>query len=125
MAALSVELASRARCGRVGDELAIGNPLDERRWLDGAADFVRQLIASSGLHCEIAAGLTALRSSGSGRWALLCHPLCPLDRASWTERREAAEAAAKRRQATDVEAFDLLTFERRPGYVLSWLNGRP
>ena len=105
-------------------ELAIGNPLDESRWLDGAADLVGRMTASSGLHCETAAGLTALRSSGTGRWAVLCHPLWPMDQASWTERQQAAAADAIRRQATEVQAFDLFTFERRPGSVLSWLNDR-
>lgn len=105
-------------------ELAIGNPLDESRWLDGATDLVGRMTASSGLHCETAAGLTALRSSGSGRWALLCHPLWPTEKASWIEKQNAAAAEAIRRQATDVQAFDLFTFERRPGSVLSWLNDR-
>lgn len=105
-------------------ELAIGNPLDENRWLDGAADMVGRMTTSSGLHCETVAGLTALRSSGSGRWALLCHPLWPTEKASWIEKQKAAAAEAIRRQATDVQVFDLFTFERRPGTVLSWLNDR-
>ena len=105
-------------------ELALGNPLDERRWLDGAAALARQMTASSGLHCEAAAGLTALRSSGSGRWAILCHPLWPTEQALWIKEQKEAAAHARRNQATDVRTFDLFSFERRPGSVMSWLNGK-
>ncbi len=105
-------------------ELALGNPLDERRWLDGAAALARQTTTPSGLHCEAAAGLTALRSSGSGRWAILCHPLWPTEKASWIKQQKEADAHARRNQATDVQTFDLFSFERRPGSVLSWLNDR-
>ncbi len=105
-------------------ELAIANSLDESRWLDAAADLAGRMASSPGLHCETVAGLTALSSNRSGRWALLCHPLWPLDQLAWTERQKAAAAEARRRQAREVQAFELFTLERRPGSVLSWLNDR-
>ena len=105
-------------------ELALGNPLDESRWLDHSAGVVGRLTASSSLHQETAVGLPALRSSGSGRWAILCHPLWPTERTLWINAQMEAAAYATHHQATDVRAFDLFTFERRPGLVMSWLNGK-
>lgn len=90
------------------NELAVGSPLDEGRWLDGAADLVGRMTASSGLHRETLAGLTALRSSGSGRWTLFRHPLRPRERASWIQRQREAAAYAIHHHTTDVQTFDLV-----------------
>ena len=106
-------------------ELANGDPLNEDRWLNGAANLVDRMTASSSsMHSETSAGLAAISSSGSGRWAILGHPLWPSDKESWIQRQKEAAVNATRRQATDVQAFDLFTFERRPGHILSWLGGK-
>ncbi len=106
-------------------ELANGNPLNEDRWLKGAADLVERMTAtSSGLHCETSAGIPAIRSSDSRRWAIIGHPLWPSDEGSWIQGQKEAADYARRHQARDVRSFDLFSFERRPGHLLSWLGGK-
>ena len=106
-------------------ELALDQPLTPQRWLaDTHAALERFAAAYEGrFSVETAAGLPAVRSPGNGRWAVFGHPLWAAEREQWNEEQHEAARDAKRRQATDVLAYDLFRFQRRPNELYQALNG--
>ncbi len=105
-------------------ELALGQALNEDRWLGRAGQAVDAFVAAyQGRLSSMNAGrLPAVRSSGSGRWVIFGHPLWSSDPASYTDAQRVADASAREQQATGVRAFDLFTFERLPSDVFGWLT---
>ena len=105
-------------------ELAVGQSLQEDRWLNAADSAIGAFVAaySGRIHRAEAGELRAVRNSGNQRWAIFGHPLWANDEVHWTEVQKDAARAASQQGATEVRTFDLFTFERLPSHVFSWLS---
>jgi DEAD/DEAH box helicase domain-containing protein len=98
-------------------ELAAARPLDERRWLDGAAATGGAVAEAFGLRLAEHAGLPALRDGGNPKAAILCHPMWSAE-----QRARRVDGLASVDGAPAIRGFDLYTAKSFPDEIAVWLH---
>ena len=101
-------------------ELARGEPLSTRRWLNQGEALTDAFAKAFDVTVTELDGLWGAQDDQSGRIAFFGHPLWRLDEAYFTAEQAKAHAAAKAING-DVRAFDLLTLARVPQNVFAWM----
>jgi hypothetical protein len=94
--------------------------LDTSRWLDEREAIATGLARAFELDVEDAGQLVAVRDPQSGRAAVLCHPLWPVEEVAWLPEQEDAVRALG--GSSGVGMFDLYTARRWPERVVVWLD---
>ncbi len=94
--------------------------LDTSRWLDEREAIATGLARAFELDVEDAGQLVAVRDPQSGRAAVLCHPLWPVEEVAWLPEQEDAVRALG--GSPGVGMFDLYTARRWPERVVVWLD---
>jgi DEAD/DEAH box helicase domain-containing protein len=108
---------------RLGLDLAdviAQRPLDTSRWLTERETIATGLASAFELDVESAEPLVAVRDRGSGRAAVLGHPLWPVEDGAWLI--EQADAVRALGNGAGVGMFDLYTARRWPERVVVWLD---
>jgi hypothetical protein len=108
---------------RLGLDLAdviAQRPLDTSRWLEERQAIATGLARAFELDVEGAGPLVAVRDRGSGRAAVLGHPLWPVENGAWVPQQ--ADAMRALGSGAGVGMFDLYTARRWPERVVVWLD---
>lgn len=101
-------------------ELAAGRPLREERWMKEGERIAGGLCSSFQLEPLELGSVAAVRDGGTGRIAILGHPLWPSDGALPDLAREALDVVPS---GSDARFFDLYTAHSWPERVVRWLVG--
>lgn len=105
-------------------DLAVGNSLDLRRWLDHGHSAATNIASAGHGMYEVVEleGLHALHSGFSQKVSILGHPLWRRDPAGWNQTQHKAHAAAQQRFGScDIEFSDVREAMQRPFGTISQL----